>query len=125
MAMLKKHLLRILFYFLVIFTTIGVTVFATESLVYVERLRLNNNDNCRRWGMWLIIPNLVLSFAASLCFVLASICNWCDYRTMQVTGFLNHSADKYNGSVVFKALSDRYLFIKKTIKNVTFFLISK
>lgn len=55
--------------------------------------------------MWLIIPNLVLSFFASVCFVLASICNWCDYRSMQVTGILSHSVDKYSGSV-FKAPSD-------------------
>ena len=90
----------------VIFTTIGVTVFATESLVYVERLRLNNNENCRRWGMWLTVPGLVLSFLSSICFILASIFNWCDYRNMQVTGILNHSMDKYGGSV-FKAPSER------------------
>jgi hypothetical protein len=107
--------------YLVIFTTIGVTVFATESLVYVERLRLNNNDNCRRWGMWLIIPNLALAFMASLCFTLASIFNWCDYRSMRVTGILNHSADKYGGSV-FKAPSDRYLFIYKLF--IKIFLLS-
>ncbi|CAF1047745.1 unnamed protein product [Adineta steineri] len=88
-----------------IFTTIGMTVFATESIVYVERLRLNNNDNPRRWGMWLITPNIVLSFLASLCFIFASIFNWCDYRSMQVTGILSHSVDKYAGSV-FKAPSE-------------------
>ena len=96
----------IVFRHLVIFTTIGVTVFATESLVYVERLRVDLNDNARRWAMWLIIPNLVLSFLASLCFILASIFNWCDYRSMQVTGILSHSVDKY-GDSVFKAPSDR------------------
>jgi hypothetical protein len=94
--------------FLVIFTTIGVTVFATESLVYVERLRLAINESPRRWGMWLIVPSLILSFLASLCFILASIFNWCDYRNMQVTGILSHSVDKYGGSV-FKAPSDRYV----------------
>lgn len=83
------------------------TVFATESLVYVERLRLNTNENPRRWAMWLITPNIVLSFLASLCFTLASIFYWCDYRNMEVTGILTHSADKYGGSV-FKAPSDRY-----------------
>ena len=93
--------------FVVIFTTIGVTVFATESLVYVDRLRLDNNANSRRWGMWLIIPNLALSFLASICFILASIFHWCDYRSMQVTGILTHSVDKYGGSVC-KAPSDRY-----------------
>lgn len=93
---------------LVIFTTIGVTVFATESVVYVERLRVVNlNDNSRRWAMWLVIPNLVLSFLASVCFILASVFNWCDYRSMQVTGILSHSVDKY-GDSVFKAPSDRY-----------------
>ncbi|CAF0761450.1 unnamed protein product [Adineta ricciae] len=91
-----------------IFTTIGMTVFANESLVYVERLRTSNNDNPRRWGMWLITPNIVLSFFASLCFVFASIFNWCDYRNMEVTGILNHSADKYAASV-FKAPSDSNL----------------
>jgi len=104
-------------FFKVIFTTIGVTVFATESLVYVERLRLTNNDHSRRWGMWLIIPNLVLSFLASICFILASIFNWCDYRSMQVTGILSHTVDKYGGSV-FKAPSDRYF---KALKNKTTF----
>lgn len=92
--------------FLVIFTTIGVTVFATESLGYVERLRVNNNENPRRWGMWLILPHTILSFLASICFILASIFYWCDYRSMQVTGILSHAADKYGGSV-FKAPSDR------------------
>ncbi len=73
----------------------------------MERLRLNNNDNSRRWGMWLIIPSLALSFLASICFILASIFHWCDYRNMQVTGILAHSVDKYGGSVC-KAPSDRY-----------------
>ena len=91
---------------LVIFLTIGVTVFATESLVYVDRLRLENNINPRRWGMWLIVPNLVLAFLASICFIVASILNWCDYRSMQVSGILNHSVDKYADNV-FKAPSDR------------------
>ena len=93
---------------LVVFVTIGVTVFANESLVYVERLRLENNENPRRWGMWLIVPNLVLAFLASICFIVASILNWCDYRSMQVTGILNHSVDKY-GDSVFKAPSDRLI----------------
>ncbi|CAF4546442.1 unnamed protein product [Rotaria sp. Silwood1] len=88
-----------------IFTTIGVTVFATESIVYVERFHLNNNDYPRRWAMWLFIPNLVLSFLASLCFILASIFNWCDYRSMHATGILSHTVDKYAGSVL-KAPSD-------------------
>jgi hypothetical protein len=105
--------------FLVIFTTIGVTVFATESLVYVERLRLNNNDNSRRWGMWLIIPNLVLSFLSSICFIIASVFYWCDYRSMEVTGILSHAADKYGGSV-FKASSDRYYKSLKDYKKRNF-----
>ena len=99
--------MKMLYFFKVIFTTIGVTVFATESLVYVERFRLNYNVNPRRWGMWLFIPNLVLSFLASLCFILASIFNWCDYRSIQVTGTLSHVANKHGGSV-FKAPSGRY-----------------
>ncbi|CAF2803347.1 unnamed protein product [Rotaria sp. Silwood2] len=82
-----------------IFITIGVTVFATESVVYVGRLGLDNNENPRRWGMWLLIPNLVLSFLTSLCFLIASLLNWCDYRSMEVTGIFSHSVDKYNGSV--------------------------
>jgi hypothetical protein len=102
------------------------TVFATESLVYVERLRLNINVNCRRWGLWLITPNIVLSFLASLCFILASIFNWCDYRSMHVTGILNHSIDKYAGSV-FKAPSDRYLKPRHIFINqkLSFLLIFK
>ncbi|CAF1466994.1 unnamed protein product [Rotaria sordida] len=88
-----------------IFTTIGVTVFATESMVYVERLRLDDNDYPRRWAMWLFIPNLILTFVASLCFILASIFNWCDYRSMHATGILSHTVDKYGGSVL-KAPSD-------------------
>ena len=91
---------------LVIFITIGVTVFATESLVFVERLRLDNENNPRRWAMWLMIPNLVLACLASICFLVGSILNWCDYRNMQATGILNHSVDKY-GDSVFKAPSDR------------------
>lgn len=82
------------------------TVFATESLVYVERLRSINNENSRRWGMWLVIPSLVLAFLASICFIFASIFHWCYYRSMHVTGILSHSVDKYGGSV-FKAPSDR------------------
>jgi hypothetical protein len=93
----RKMILFFTSFFSVVFTTIGVTVFANESLVYVDRLHINNNNNCRRWGMWLIIPNLALSFIASLCFILASIYNWCDYRSMQVTGILSHTADKYGG----------------------------
>lgn len=105
-AFITTALFAALFAFLsFIFTTIGVTVFATESLVYVERLRVNNNENPRRWGMWLILPNTILSFLASICFILASIFNWCDYRSMQVTGILSHTVDKYGGSV-FKAPSD-------------------
>jgi len=102
------------------------TVFATESLVYVERLRLNINVNCRRWGLWLITPNIVLSFLASLCFILASIFNWCDYRSMHVAGILNHSIDKYAGSV-FKAPSDRYLKTHHSFINqkLRFLFISK
>lgn len=92
---------------LVIFLTIGVTVFATESLVFVERLRLENNDNPRRWAMWLMIPSLVLAFLAAICFLVGSILNWCGYRQMQATGILNHSIDKYADSV-FKAPSDRF-----------------
>jgi hypothetical protein len=93
---------------LVIFSMIGVTVFATEALVYVERLRLRMNENSRRWGMWLVLPHLILSFVASLFFVLASIFHWCNHRHMRVTGILSHSVDKYGGSV-FKAPSDRYI----------------
>ncbi|CAF2054051.1 unnamed protein product [Rotaria magnacalcarata] len=105
-AFVTTVLFAALFAFLsFIFTTIGVTVFATESLVYVERFRLNNNENPRRWAMWLFIPNLILSFLASLCFILASIFNWCDYRTMKATGILSHAVDKYAGSV-FKAPSE-------------------
>ncbi|CAF1112212.1 unnamed protein product [Adineta ricciae] len=88
-----------------IFTAIGVTVFANESVVYVERLKLPDNDSPRRWGMWLLVPNLILSFITSICFIIASILYWCDYRSMQVTGIFSHSGDKYNGSVC-KAPSD-------------------
>jgi len=49
--------------------------------------------------MWLLIPNLILSFLTSICFFIASILNWCDYRSMQVTGILSHSVEKDNGSV--------------------------
>lgn len=91
----------------VIFITIGVTLFATESLVYVERLHFSNNETPRRWALWLFIPNLVLSFMSSIFFILASISNWCEYRSMQATGILSHAAEKYGGSV-FKAPSDRY-----------------
>jgi hypothetical protein len=49
--------------------------------------------------MWLLIPNLILSFLTSICFFIASIFNWCDYRSMKVTGILSHSVEKYNGSV--------------------------
>ncbi|CAF2865463.1 unnamed protein product [Rotaria sp. Silwood2] len=105
-AFVTTVLFSALFAFLsFIFTTIGVTVFATESIVYVERLRSNNNDYPRRWAMWLFVPNLILSFLASLCFILASIFNWCDYRSMHATGILSHAADKYIGSVL-KAPSD-------------------
>ncbi|UJR22639.1 hypothetical protein I4U23_025679 [Adineta vaga] len=99
-AFVTTLLFAALFAFLsFIFITIGATVFANESLVYVERLKFPDNDNPRRWGMWLLIPNLVLSFLTSLCFIIASILNWCDYRSMQVTGIFSHSGDKYNGSV--------------------------
>jgi hypothetical protein len=74
-------------------------VFATESLVYVDRLRLSNNENPRRWGMWLLIPNLILSFLTSICFLTASLLNWCDQRNMKVTGIFSHSVEKFNGSV--------------------------
>ncbi|CAF4076506.1 unnamed protein product, partial [Rotaria magnacalcarata] len=88
-----------------VFITIGVTVFATESVRYVERLQIGNNDYPRRWGMWLLIPNIVLSFLTFACFITASLLNWCDYRHMQVTGILSHNVDKYNGSVC-KGLSE-------------------
>ena len=98
--------------FLVIFITIGITVFASESLVYVDRLRLNVNKSPRRWGMWLLIPNLILSFFTSMCFIAASLLYWWDYRSMEVTGILSHSGDKYNGSVC-KLPSDRFIFYFK------------
>ncbi|CAF1063247.1 unnamed protein product [Rotaria sordida] len=105
-ALISIMIFSALFAFLsFIFITIGATVFATESLVYVERLRLNNNENPRRWGMWLLVPNLILSFLTSLCFITASLLNWCDYRNMEVTGILSHNVDKYNGSV-YKAPSE-------------------
>ena len=90
-----------------VFVTIGVTVFANESLVYVERFRINGNENPRRWGMWLLLPTPVLSLLASICFFVASILNWCDYRNMQVTGILSNSLDRY-GDNVFKTPSDRF-----------------
>ena len=58
--------------------------------------------------MWLQIPNLVLSFCASICFIVAAILNWCDYRSMQVTGIFSHSFDKHGGSVC-TAPSDRLI----------------
>ncbi|CAF0966356.1 unnamed protein product, partial [Didymodactylos carnosus] len=79
------------------FVIIGVTVFATESLAFTERFHTNSNS--RRYGMWLMIPCLIFSFIAALCFVVAAILNWYDYRSMKVTGILNHSADKF-GSVL-------------------------
>jgi hypothetical protein len=75
-------------------------------LVYVERLHENHNENPRRWGMWLLIPNLILSFFTSICFIIASILNWCDYRSVQVSGILSHSVGKFNSSVC-KLPSDR------------------
>ncbi|CAF1122715.1 unnamed protein product [Rotaria sp. Silwood1] len=105
-ALISIMIFASLFAFLsFIFTTIGVTVFATESLVFVGRLQVDNNDSPRRWGMWLLIPNVVLSFLTSVCFITASLLNWCDYRSMEVTGILSHSVDKYNGSV-YKAPSE-------------------
>lgn len=98
---------RSLLIHLVIFITIGVTVFATDSLVFVERLRVDNNEYPRRWAMWLMIPNLILAFLAAVCFLLGSILNWCDYQRFRATGFFNHSVDKY-GDSVFKAPSDRF-----------------
>lgn len=95
------------------FIIIGVTVFANESLVYVERLRVENNEYPRRWGMWLLIPSLVLLFFTSICFITASILNWCDYRSMQVSGILSHSVGKLDGSVC-KLPSDRSV---KTCEN--------
>jgi heme/copper-type cytochrome/quinol oxidase subunit 2 len=99
----------IFIYFLVVFIIIGVTVFAVESVIYVDRLKINNNINPRRWGMWLLIPNLILSFFTSICFIIASILNWCDYRSMQVTGIFSHSGDKLNDSVC-KVPSERFDF---------------
>ncbi len=92
--------------FSVVFTIIGATVFANESLVYVDRLRENHNENPRRWGMWLLIPSLILSFFTSICFIIATILNWCDYRSMEISGILSHSVGKFNGSVC-KLPSDR------------------
>ena len=90
-----------------VFITIGVMVFANESLVYVERLRINGNETPRRWGMWLLLPTPVLSLLASICFFVAAILNWCDYRSMQVTGIMSNSLDRY-GDNVFKTPSDRF-----------------
>jgi hypothetical protein len=59
--------------------------------------------------MWLLIPNLILSFLTSLCFFLSSILNWCDQRSMKVTGILSHSVEKDSGSVC-KLPSDRFVF---------------
>ena len=36
--------MNICFVFLVAFIIIGVTVFAVDSLVYVDRLKINNNE---------------------------------------------------------------------------------
>ena len=58
--------------------------------------------------MWLLILNVVLSLLTSICFIIASILNWCDYRSMQVTGVFSHRDSKYNDSV-FKAPSDRLI----------------
>ncbi|CAF1302187.1 unnamed protein product [Adineta steineri] len=100
-AFVTTLLFAALFAFLnFLFITIGVTVFANESLVYVERLRLSSNDNPRRWGMWLLVPNLVLALITSVCFSVASMLSWCDYRNnMRVHGMFSHSGDKFNGSV--------------------------
>lgn len=96
---------------------IGLTVFALESLVYVDRLQLDNNQSPRRWGMWLLIPNLILSCLTSICFFISSILNWCDRRNMRVTGILSHSAEKFDGSVC-KLPSEKFVsfFPIKTIK---------
>lgn len=98
------------------FVIIGVTVFANESVVYVERLRVENNEYPRRWGMWLLVPNLALSFLTSICFIVASILNWCDYRSMEVSGILSHSVGKLDGSVC-KLPSDR--FVEEKNSNIT------
>ena len=119
----KLTLLFWYLFFLVVFVTIGMTVFATESLVYVDRLRLSNNENPRRWGMWLLIPNLVLSFITSICFIISSMLNWCDYRNMQVTGILSHNIEKLNGSVC-KFPTDKLIILLKYFdkKNFNFFI---
>ncbi len=111
----------LIFCCIVVFTIIGTTVFANESLVYVERLRESHNENPRRWGMWLLIPNLILSFFTSIIFILASILNWCDYRSMQVSGILSHSVGKFNSSVS-KFPSDRLknLFDNLVKRNFSF-----
>lgn len=98
---------------------IGLTVFSLESLVYVDRLRLDKNQNPRLWGMWLLIPNLILSFLTSICFFVASILNWCDQRNMKVTGILSHSAEKYDGSVC-KLPSERLVLLIKKIQMKAF-----
>ncbi|CAF1048550.1 unnamed protein product [Didymodactylos carnosus] len=85
-----------------VFTIIGLTVFATESLAFIERMHTNLNS--RRYGMWLMIPCLTFSFLAALCFIVAAILNWYDYKSMKVTGILNHSTDKFGS--VFKAPSE-------------------
>lgn len=81
------------------FSIIGTTVFANESLVYVERLNNERNVHPRRWGMWLLIPYLVLSFFTSIFFFISALLNWCDYRRSNISGILNHSVGKFNGSV--------------------------
>jgi hypothetical protein len=63
--------------------------------------------------MWLLIPNIVLSFISSICFIIAALLNWCDYRSMRVTGILSHSGDKYNGSVC-KVPSERFECFKRS-----------
>lgn len=89
------------------FATIAVTVFATESVVFVDRFRISLNEYPRRWGMWIMIPYLVLMFLGSVCCFLSSLLDWSDYRRMQVTGILSHSVDKY-GDNVFKDPSEKY-----------------
>ncbi len=66
--------------------------------------------------MWLLIPNLILSFLTSICFIIASILNWCDYRSMQVTGIFNHSDEKCDGSVC-KFPTDRWMSSEKYFEN--------
>ena len=96
-----------IFFFEVFFTIIGATVFANELLVYVERLNNERNIHPRRWGMWLLIPYLILSFLTSIFFFISAMLNWCDYRRTQISGILNHSVGKFNGSVD-RIPSDRF-----------------